>query len=630
MASSLKPFGCAVLLIITILGLLMFKTCAGTLIQPALEQVFGSAPAAAAQAEALAMLDVAISMPRLKIEGARYKVPELDEPEAMDFAKQLIAMAAAGNDCSTQWIAVVRSFFKSQVANVTRKSPDVFGKRQAFPALRRMVLGQLVKAWLTHMKRRVPTHLEDGLQQMFLEMYEAHHVVAIRKGIMEYFHISKAGGTSWCHAAKNNGCRAQIYDSAYICQIGQFDDRVRWLNGSFHARRTGRGVRWGTWGRAQRHTNLTTCAQRHEFAALMGYQYFSNEYTLHEGFDDPENVGICPQFFNVIIIRHPHKRLLSHLKFVVMQMKWDYRDNDLFNRTYWGTDSRFWDEFGPVLVDNYMLRGMLGEKVYHASIGSLGEPEVARACAILQQYDLVIDLEEGHDVVDQIMELGVGWPHTLREIHDKDSVKAAQRLNLTYEPYMPQDLDYLYDRQAPDMEWYNFGRYLVKLDALFLYVAKSLGARPLPWLDFERLHGNPHAIQCGLLRRGPRLTNSTEERWMPNEFQSRVNGEMQAARQAAAAKAAERAMRAKTTRAAKMAAFAKMQGQRRLAADEAGEEVAEEVMAQEGIWRQERGDRACSRGQGKEGQGGRSTARKAMLGMMGGPQRTKPQRHYSG
>ncbi|GIL61034.1 hypothetical protein Vafri_15403 [Volvox africanus] len=361
----------------------------------------------------------------------------------------------------------------------------------------------------------------------------------------------------------------------------------------------------------------------------MGYQYFSNEYTLHEGFDDPENVGICPQFFNVIIIRHPHKRLLSHLKFVVMQMKWDYRDNELFNRTYWGTDSRFWDEFGPVLVDNYMLRGMLGEKVYHAPIGSLGAPEVARACAILQQYDLVIDLEEGHDVVDQIMELGLGWPHTLREIHDKDSVKAAQRLNLTYEPYMPQDLDYLYDRQAPDMEWYNFGRYLVKLDALLVSVAKSLGAKPLPWLDFERLHGNPHATQCGLLRRGPRLTNSTEERWMPNEFQSRVNAEMQAARQAAAAKAAERAMRTKAMRAAKMAAIAKMQGgQRRLAADGVGEEVAEEVMAQEGWWCQEHGAGACGSGQGKEGQGGRSTARKVMLGMRGGPQRTKPQRRY--
>ncbi len=33
----------------------------------------------------------------------------------------------------------------------------------------------------------------------------------MRKGIMEYFHISKAGGTSWCHAA--SGCPA--------CRMGE-------------------------------------------------------------------------------------------------------------------------------------------------------------------------------------------------------------------------------------------------------------------------------------------------------------------------------------------------------------------------------------------------------------------------
>lgn len=48
---------------------------------------------------------------------------------------------------------------------------------------------------------------------------------------------------------------------------------------------------------------MTTCEQRFEFAAALGYQYFSNEYTLHEGFEDPDNVGTCPQFFNVILVR---------------------------------------------------------------------------------------------------------------------------------------------------------------------------------------------------------------------------------------------------------------------------------------------------------------------------------------
>ncbi|GIL90517.1 hypothetical protein Vretifemale_18158 [Volvox reticuliferus] len=554
MAPALNASGYALLLSIIVLQLSMFASCTESVIQPKLQKLFGTAQTAAAQTKLLAMLDMAINIPKLKFEILSYRIPEMDEPGAADFAKALISMAAAGADCSPEWIAAVRKYFVLNVANITTKLPNVWGKRQAFPALRRMVFAQLVKSWLTRMQRQLPQHLEDELQQMFLELYEAHRVVATRKGIMEYFHISKAGGSSWCHAAKNNGCRAQIYEASFVCQIKQFDDNVRWLNGSFHRGLTGRYTRWGTWGRAiRRHTNFTTCTQRHEFAALMGYQYFSNEYTLHEGFDDPENVGICPQFFNVIIIRNPRKRLLSHLKFVIFQMKWDYEDDKLFNRTYWGTDSRFWDKFGPVLVDNYMLRGMLGEKVYHAPIGSLGAPEVARACAILQQYDLVIDLEEGHDVVDQVMELGVGWPHTLREIHDKDSAKAGAWLNLNYGDYLPRDLDYLYDRQKLDMELYIFGRVLVRLDALLLSVVKSLGAKPLPWLDFDRLHGNPHATLCGLLRLGPRLPNSTEERWMPNEFQSRVNAEMQAARQAGVVAAAERAARGDAWRALALA-----------------------------------------------------------------------------
>ncbi|KXZ47182.1 hypothetical protein GPECTOR_37g188 [Gonium pectorale] len=461
-------------------------------------------------------------MPSLKLNGVIKKAPELDEPGAADLANQLLALGVAGQDASPAWAAALGAFYTSNVANITTGPPDMLGKRQAFPAIRRMALAQLVKAWLTRMQRQLDPGLEPVLQQLFRELYEAHRLAALRKGIMEYFHISKAGGTSWCHAAKNNGCRAQVYDSAFICQISQFDDRVRWLNGTFHAKRTGRGVRWGSWGRVKRSTQYATCAARHDFAARMGYQYFSNEYALHEGFDDPAAVGPCHQFFNVVLIRDPLKRMLSHLKFVTMQMKYDYRNNTLFHATFSGTDSAFWEQFGPVLVDNYMLRGMLGEKVYHAPIGSIGPQQVAHGRALLQQYDLVVDLEAGHDVADDVTTAGVGWPHTLREIHDKDSAKAARMLNLTYEDYLPRDLDRLYAKQGPDTEFYQFGRLLVRLDALLFSAVRALGVRPLAAYDMEALRsGGPKAIRCGLLRRGPRLPGSADDAWQPNEFADR-------------------------------------------------------------------------------------------------------------
>ncbi|GFR52721.1 hypothetical protein Agub_g15274, partial [Astrephomene gubernaculifera] len=528
-------------------------SCNASIIQPALQSFFGSAADATADAEVLAMLDFAIHMPLLKLNGTLRKAPELDEPGAAELVKQLLAFGQQGQGITKEWVAALSHFYTSNVANITTGPPDMLGKRQAFPVLRRMAMAQLVKAWLTGMQRQLPPVLEDSLRRLFHEFYEAHRVVALRKGIMEYFHISKSGGTSWCHAAKNNGCRAQIYDSAYICQISQFDDRVRWLNNSFHHQRTGRGARWGTWGRAQRATQQPTCAARHEFAALMGYQYFSNEYALHEGFERPEEVGLCEQFFNVILIRDPLRRLLSHLKFVTMQMKWDYRNNTLFHATFAGVDAAFWEQFGPVLVDNYMLRGMLGETVYHWPLGSIGPQQVQQGRALLQQYDMVIDLEAGHDVIDDVIQLGLGWPHTLREIHDKDSAKAAKLLNLTYEDYLPRDMERLYARQQPDVEFYRFGRVLVRLDALLFSVARALGLQPLPAFDLQAARDKPKAIRCGLLRRGPRLTNSTDDRWLPNEFHNRVNAEMLAARQAAQAKAAQRAAR---IRAAKMAAAA--------------------------------------------------------------------------
>ncbi|KAG2489058.1 hypothetical protein HYH03_012494 [Edaphochlamys debaryana] len=502
----------------------------------------------------------------------------------------------------------------------------MLGKRQAFPAIRRMAMAQLVKAWLTTMARQLPEQYETTIQGTFRVLYEAHRVAALRKGIMEYFHISKAGGTSWCHAAKNNGCRAQVYDSAYICQISQLDDRVRWLNNTFHAKRTGRGARWGTWGRVARDTKFPTCESRHDFAAAMGYQYFSNEFTLHEGLHDTADVRLCEQFFNVILIRDPLKRMLSHLKFVTMQMKWDYRNDTLFHNTYWGTDAAFWESFGPVLVDNYMLRGMLGEKAYHAPIGSFGPREMEQGRALLQQYDLIVDLEAGHDAVDDVMQLGVGWPHTLREIHDKDSVKAAARLNLTYEDYLPRDLDRLYEKQGPDVGFYRFGKVLVRLDSLLFSSARSLGMRPLLAAPLEELaEAPPERVACGLMRRGPRHSNSTADRWQDNEYAQRINAEMAAARKAAQEQWQKRMARAKAHKAAQAAARAAAEAavaaaQAAVAAAEAANKQVQgggrrAVLAEGGVGMVGGVGVGGLEGRGEAGAGAGRGVRRAMVGM---------------
>ncbi len=37
----------------------------------------------------------------------------------------------------------------------------------------------------------------------------------------------------------------------------------------------------------------------------------------------------------------------------------------------------------------------------------------------------MVDLEAGHDVLDDVIELGVGWPHTLREVGAGDGSGAG-------------------------------------------------------------------------------------------------------------------------------------------------------------------------------------------------------------
>jgi hypothetical protein len=34
------------------------------------------------------------------------------------------------------------------------------------------------------------------------QLYATHRLGAVHKGVMEYMHVSKSGGTSWCHVAR--------------------------------------------------------------------------------------------------------------------------------------------------------------------------------------------------------------------------------------------------------------------------------------------------------------------------------------------------------------------------------------------------------------------------------------------
>ncbi|GIL41995.1 hypothetical protein Vafri_65 [Volvox africanus] len=69
------------------------------------------------------------------------------------------------------------------------------------PMVRRSLLAQLIHGWLTGLQRQLPARLEPLLAQLISQMYGIHRDSVVHRGVMQYHHISKSGGTAWNQAA---------------------------------------------------------------------------------------------------------------------------------------------------------------------------------------------------------------------------------------------------------------------------------------------------------------------------------------------------------------------------------------------------------------------------------------------
>jgi hypothetical protein len=58
----------------------------------------------------------------------------------------------------------------------------------------------------------------------------AHNLLqaARSRGLLEFTHISKAGGTSMCRAAEYNGCANPGFDVEQNCMVKAFNDDPKW------------------------------------------------------------------------------------------------------------------------------------------------------------------------------------------------------------------------------------------------------------------------------------------------------------------------------------------------------------------------------------------------------------------
>lgn len=229
-----------------------------------------------------------------------------------------------------------------------------------------------------------------------------------------FLHVSKASGTEFCECGKSSGCRAEPTNR--IKGTGNCNDPVvdiqLWFAGSAID--------------AKAREKFSTCAG-------LAKRYAARNWTLegNEGYLLPAS-GICPQFWNVIIVRDPISRLLSHLK---MLYSWHQK----FPPETLTPDHIF--KKAHRLSNNYHIRVLSGRDAFFSPFGEISERHFETALTLLRKFDLVFSMGSSNTSLTTLLERALGWTCTecalckrLPWLRDKSGVTTAvyrARLNWT-------------------------------------------------------------------------------------------------------------------------------------------------------------------------------------------------------
>ncbi|GIL74485.1 hypothetical protein Vretifemale_4489 [Volvox reticuliferus] len=373
-------------------------------------------------------------------------------------------------------------------------------------ATRRSVLACIILHWILQKERKFDDHAEKDLENITRWFYNVHLHSVAQRGLLEYLHISKSGGTSFSEAAALNDCSM----APGIGQVEELGDLPRWINGTAFEEVTGGiDIMWSYYSTKGRPSEGQTCTRRRAYLKEFGYNYVSNEFTLHGGSSE-RNTHVCPQMVNVVTLRDPDTRLASHLHYMLARVKKRLLgkngkvDEGNFFDIFCAGNVTVWERLAPTAIDNYNVRSFIGERGFHMPVGGIGPEDVEIARRLLLQFDLVLDLDAGSETVDLAIQQGLGWNLSMLDLHVRSSSWALSKLNYSKED-CPNDelLRTLRNRQNPDRALYSTGRTLALLDGVFLGVARALGLRPVVLATMEVAAGvlvPRDETGCGLMR----------------------------------------------------------------------------------------------------------------------------------
>mmetsp|Transcript_2038 Transcript_2038/g.5170 ORF Transcript_2038/g.5170 Transcript_2038/m.5170 type:complete len:426 (+) Transcript_2038:100-1377(+) len=290
--------------------------------------------------------------------------------------------------------------------------------------------------------------LSEQNQEELRKYGERYHAEFRARQAVFFSHVSKSAGTTFCACGMRSGCLGFGMDEEsdpvlQNCHAGLWDKSAP--DDSPH------------WGAEGNHPEqFDTCDGLAEYATSQNYTLEGNEnYLISE--------GVCPQFWNVVILRDPIERLVSHLSELTRipeQSPWRFREvrvGDALWNPHNLTPQTIFQEI-PILSDNFYIRSLLGRDVYRLPFGAITEEHLEQAKKVVEKFDMV--LLKSDNLMDEIQQL-MGWTcHASRRMGQSD--KFAELLRTVWSPDAWAQVK---KQNAFDVELVNHAQDLWKLDA---------------------------------------------------------------------------------------------------------------------------------------------------------------------
>mmetsp|Transcript_39220 Transcript_39220/g.92339 ORF Transcript_39220/g.92339 Transcript_39220/m.92339 type:complete len:439 (+) Transcript_39220:77-1393(+) len=263
-----------------------------------------------------------------------------------------------------------------------------------------------------------------------------------------FSHVSKSAGTTFCICGQTNGCVGSGMDKdkdpvLTNCHAGQDDPDS-----------PDDGPHWGA--KKQHPPAYDTCDGLTKYAT-------KNHYTLEGNENWLIGEGVCPQFWNVVILRDPVDRLVSHMQELAKIPTKSQAAEVQTGPLYWDSESTkltpklIFEEI-PILSNNFYIRSLLGAETYKLPFGAINKTHLEQAKRVVDGFDLVFIM---HKQLLQDFGDYLGWScENSRRIAPDDFTDNLKKR------WSEDDWELVKKHNALDIELVEYAANLFKLDKL--------------------------------------------------------------------------------------------------------------------------------------------------------------------